>query len=188
MAGMADNDLILRAAAFAAEAHKNQKRKYAPIPYIVHPARVAAAVSKYQLATYGMVAAAWLHDVVEDCGVSLATLDHDFGPVVAKLVEELTNVSKKIQPPLRRAERMRLDRERIKGISLEAKIIKLADRTDNLMDLATVPNEMEYKGLYVQESLNLYVHALADTSDLFEESFLAATNSVLFNPTNPLIQ
>ena len=58
--------IILKAAAFARRAHAGQRRKYNDRPYIVHPARVAGRVAAHPQATETMVAAAFLHDVVED--------------------------------------------------------------------------------------------------------------------------
>jgi len=81
------SNLIERAAAFATDAHRSQK--WASEPYIVHPKRVAEAVAAYG-GDDTAVAAAWLHDVVEDCGVSLEELCVFFNDDVADAVDSVT--------------------------------------------------------------------------------------------------
>jgi (p)ppGpp synthase/HD superfamily hydrolase len=86
-------ELENRARQFATEAHLGQVRKYTGEPYITHPAAVVALVKTVRH-TPEMVCAAWLHDVVEDCGVPLQEITSRFGHKVADLVEQLTDVSK----------------------------------------------------------------------------------------------
>lgn len=126
-------DLILKAAAFAREAHAGQVRKYNGRPYITHPARVAGRAAVHPLASTTMVAAAFLHDVVEDTGHPLSEIAAEFGPEVAATVGELTNPSKGSSAP--RDERKRRDREHLAQVSMEAKVIKLLDRIDNLREM-----------------------------------------------------
>lgn len=78
--------LVVRAARFAADAHAGQTDK-AGIPYICHPAAVAEGCRGASAET---VAAAWLHDVVEDCDTTLYELRSLFGNRVAELVDLLT--------------------------------------------------------------------------------------------------
>jgi len=87
-------------------------------------------------ATEGMITAALLHDAVEDQSdkISLIMIEFIFNSNVATLVDELTNKSKAADAP--RAERKKMDRERIMDISRDAKIIKLCDRIDNLSEMA----------------------------------------------------
>jgi len=140
--------VILKAAAYARQAHAGQRRKYKNRPYIVHPARVAGRVATHPAATEAMVAAAFLHDVVEDTRFSLADVAVQFGPEVARLVEELTNPSTGVKAP--RREREQLDREHLAKVSAEAKLIKLLDRIDNLYDMAEAPRR--FLRLYCEES------------------------------------
>lgn len=147
-------NLILKAASFAEEAHRGQMRKYGNIPYIYHPMRVAGRASFLAGTTEEMVAAAWLHDVLEDTKAKPVDLEIEFGPKVLKMVIELTNVSKGLSLP--RAERKRLDREHIAKVSVEAKRIKMLDRIDNLSDM--VGYEKDFVMLYTGES-----KLLADT-------------------------
>src|SRR5882672_10206982 len=88
------NDLIAAARAFAGEAHGgiNHLRKYTKDPYIVHPEEVAGIVAS-RPHTPEMIAAALLHDTVEDTPVTINDIRQRFGPVVAGLVDDLTDVS-----------------------------------------------------------------------------------------------
>ena len=73
------------AAKFAADAHRGQKRKLNPIPYVVHPMEVAAIIATMTDDT-DIITAGILHDTVEDCGVSPVTIAERFSWRVAKLV------------------------------------------------------------------------------------------------------
>jgi (p)ppGpp synthase/HD superfamily hydrolase len=115
---------------FATRAHAgvNQRRKYTDEPYISHPAAVVELVRSVPH-TYAMICAAWLHDTVEDTPVTLAEVELEFGPVVAMLVEQLTDVSRPEDG--NRAKRKAIDRAHTAKASPEAKTIKLADLIDN---------------------------------------------------------
>ena len=86
-------DLVKRAAEFATSAHEGQVRKYTGVPYIVHPIEVMEIVKTVDHDDE-MLAAALLHDVVEDCGVTIEDIVKEFGSDVASLVSALTDVSK----------------------------------------------------------------------------------------------
>lgn len=85
--------LIEKADTFAERAHAGQVRKYTGIPYITHPRAVAALVQTVPHDDE-MIAAALLHDVVEDCGVDFETIRIHFNSRVADIVRDLTEVSK----------------------------------------------------------------------------------------------
>ena len=123
-----------RALDFARAAHEavGQRRKYSGEPYIVHPMAIAKLV-KTVPHTPEMVAAALLHDTVEDTNVELADIERAFGPVVAQLVDELTDVSRPHHG--NRAVRKELDRQHLAHASREAKTVKLADLIDNSRDI-----------------------------------------------------
>ncbi|MDX2458221.1 MAG: HD domain-containing protein, partial [Gammaproteobacteria bacterium] len=89
------NDLVDSARIYATEAHQriNHRRKYNNEPYHVHLSAVAKLVASVTDDTE-MVAAAWLHDTVEDTQATLEDIEAEFGVPVAELVEELTDVSK----------------------------------------------------------------------------------------------
>lgn len=158
-------NLILKAASFAEYAHRGQTRKYGGVPYIQHPMRVAGRASILAGTTEELVAAAWLHDSLEDTKTTPVDLETEFGPKVLKLVIELTNVSTGLDLP--RAERKRLDREHIARVSVEAKRIKMLDRIDNLNDMNG--SEKDFAMLYAEES-KLLAEAIGDADrDLKKE-------------------
>ena len=145
--------LIGKAISFAVDAHGNQKRKYTGEPYWRHPMRVADWLVAASAPWGGpwddeVIAAAWLHDVVEDTPVTLGQIKTEFGPKVAQLVDELTNPSKEF-PQLKRAARKEMDRLRLASVSPEAKSIKLADILDNTPSI--VEFGKDFGPLYVSE-------------------------------------
>ena len=133
---MSDILLIARAWNFAAERHAKQKRKGdAQEPYVNHLAEVAELVAT---ATDGrdanLVAAAVLHDTVEDTATLSGELASIFNADIAELVSEVTDDKR-----LDKAERKRLQVEHAATKSPRAKILKLADKTSNLRSLVKSP-------------------------------------------------
>src|SRR4051812_49014301 len=127
------SELLDKALAFATECHQWQKRKYTGEPYIVHPIAVAKIVSSVTRDDE-IVAAALLHDVVEDCGVMHLEILDGFGPRIASLVENLTDISRPSDG--NRAARKAIDLEHTARAHPDAKTIKLADLLDNTKDIA----------------------------------------------------
>lgn len=123
-------ELEQRAKAFATQAHGSidQRRKYTGEPYIVHPIAVAEIVRTVPH-TEEMIAAALLHDVVEDTPVTIEEIEAEFGVEVAELVGWLTDVSKPSDG--NRRKRKHLDLLHTAKAPPEAKTIKLADLIDN---------------------------------------------------------
>lgn len=145
-------DLIEHAALFAANAHGaiNQRRKYTNEPYIVHPAAVAKIVQSVAH-TPEMVAAAFLHDTVEDTEVTLTEIEVAFGAEVRKLVYWLTDIS---QPEDgNRATRKAIDRDHIALAPAEAQTIKLADLIDNTETI--VAHDPDFAVVYLKEKARL---------------------------------
>jgi guanosine-3',5'-bis(diphosphate) 3'-pyrophosphohydrolase len=149
--------LIIMAAQLAAEAHKGQTRKWGHKndPYILHPIRVAGRIAIHRFATEDMVAAALLHDSVEDSDLTEETIiAKGIGARVAYLVTNLTNTSKGMN--LGRSERKRIDRERLKNTPWEARLIKLADRLDNIRDInGDSETPKDFDTMYRRETLLL---------------------------------
>lgn len=162
-------ELVTNALGFAARMHAGQLRKYHGDPYILHPLRVADAFAAHELATGELVAVALLHDVMEDCGVSVGRLGFSFGIGVSIGVEALTNTSKLVFPRLLRAERKQMDRDRISKVVRPYKVLKLFDRLDNLRDL---PEGEKFARVYVPESRAL-VEVLRDADPALAELVLA---------------
>lgn len=127
---------LLDAIAFAAAKHRNQRRKDAEAsPYINHPLQLA-----HVLATEGEVndletlMAAVLHDTVEDTETTYAELRERFGKDVADVVMEVTD-----DKTLPKAERKQRQVEHAPHMSERAALVKLADKTCNLRDVAGSP-------------------------------------------------
>lgn len=136
---------VIDAIAFAAQAHRGQRRKDADAtPYINHPvALVRILAVEAGVADADVLCAAALHDYLEDCcgGDGQPTLDagrtllrERFGAQVLALVEAVTD-----DRTLPRAERKRLQVEHAAHIPDGARLIKLADKTANLRDIADSP-------------------------------------------------
>ena len=141
-------DIVARADAFAARAHSaiNHKRKYTGDDYIVHPREVAAIVATVPH-TPEMLAAALLHDTVEDTGVTIETIRAEFGAVVAGLVADLTDVS--TPGGGNRAIRKGIDLAHTAGASPSAKTIKLADLLSNTASI--VAHDPGFARVYLKE-------------------------------------
>lgn len=127
--------------AFAADAHAHQRRKGEDAtPYVNHVCDVAhltAAALEGDPDALDAVIAAALHDVVEDTPVGSEAIAARFGPAVATLVAELTDDPSWGALPL--SARKARQAEKIAGVSRLARIVKLADQTSNLSDLAAEP-------------------------------------------------
>lgn len=129
-------DLILEAAAFAAEKHRMQRRKDAEAsPYINHPLALAHILSgEGKVSDPVVLCAALLHDTLEDTETSLEELEARFGAEVAAAVAEVTNDER-----LPKAEQKRLQVANAASKSKTAKLVKLADKISNIRDIASTP-------------------------------------------------
>ncbi|XP_053171282.1 guanosine-3',5'-bis(diphosphate) 3'-pyrophosphohydrolase MESH1 [Scomber japonicus] len=127
-----DAALLVETVNFAAEKHRNQRRKDAEAtPYVNHPIGVARILS-YEggITDIEVLQAALLHDTVEDTDTTPAELEAKFGPVVARIVQEVTD-----DKSLPKLERKRQQVEHAAHSSRQAKLVKLADKLYNLRDL-----------------------------------------------------
>ena len=132
---MTDTHLLLTAARFAAAKHRVQRRKDAEAsPYINHPIAVAATLADAGVADPAVLAAALLHDTIEDTDTTAAELEERFGPAVRGLVEEMTD-----DKSLDKAVRKELQVEHAAHASAGARMIKLADKICNVRDVAASP-------------------------------------------------
>ena len=125
--------LVLLADAFANAAHAavGQFRKYSKEPYIVHPRHVRQLVLAHATRPVSpeMEAASLLHDTVEDTGVTIELIEEVFGERVAKLVSDLTDVSKPEDG--NRKTRKALDLQHTAAADPDSKTVKLADLISN---------------------------------------------------------
>ncbi|NDE02748.1 MAG: bifunctional (p)ppGpp synthetase/guanosine-3',5'-bis(diphosphate) 3'-pyrophosphohydrolase [Gammaproteobacteria bacterium] len=129
-------NLLLRAAAFAADKHRNQRRKdHARTPYINHPLAVARVLAEEGGVTdVEILAAAILHDTLEDTETTPRELHREFGARVAALVAEVTD-----DKSLPKQQRKQLQVEHAPTKSKGAALIKVADKICNLRDLRGSP-------------------------------------------------
>lgn len=145
-------ELVTRARVFATAAHAavGQLRKYTFEPYIVHPEEVAGIVAEYG-GSDAMIAAAWLHDTVEDTGVTSELIRKEFGDEVAELVGWLTDVSRLDHG--NRAQRKAVDRAHTAAAPAEAQTIKLADLICNTRSI--VEHDAKFAVTYLAEKRQL---------------------------------
>ena len=141
-------ELETRARVFATAAHAavGQLRKYTFEPYIVHPAEVVS-ILKTVPHTPQMAAAAWLHDVVEDTGVTLELVRAEFGDEIADLVGWLTDVSRPDHG--NRAARKAVDRAHTAAAPAEAQTIKCCDLISNTRSI--VAHDEKFARTYLAE-------------------------------------
>ncbi len=123
--------MIKKAAEFAAKAHEGTVRKGSCLPYIVHPREVAMLVS-VMTDDPEVIAAAYLHDVIEDANVAYQKLKEEFGYRVAELVQAESEDKTKTWK-----ERKQATIDRLKGAKREEKVIAFADKLSNLRSTAT---------------------------------------------------
>lgn len=139
---------IIQALAFATKAHLGQKRKYTGEDYINHPIDVADTLRLfYPQATEEMYCAALLHDVVEDCDVTIDDVNEKFGLLIAGYVDGLTDVSKPEDG--NRKKRKAIDRDHIKRGCFEVQVIKCADMISN--SLSITKHDPEFAKTYMAE-------------------------------------
>jgi len=163
--------LILRAAAFAAERHRDQRRKgSAAAPYINHPLALANLLAECRFKDATVLAAALLHDTVEDTETTPEELVQTFGSEVAAIVVEVTD-----DKSLPKAERKRMQIEHAAHLSDQAKLVKLADNICNLRDLSQSPPDwpLERKREYFDWA-KAVVEQLRGTNARLEAMFTAA--------------
>ena len=158
-------ETVTQAYYYAEACHTGQERKTGD-PYIVHPLETALFLADLHLDAHTIVAAL-LHDVVEDCGVTLEEITERFGPEVSKLVDgvtKLTRMDDKLQPPddgaslLDDSENLYAESLRKMLVSMAEDIrvvlIKLADRLHNMKTLGALPPEKRKR--IAQETLDIY--------------------------------
>ena len=148
-----DESLILKAYETAERAHEGQVRRSGE-PYISHPLAVATV-----LAGLGMddvtLAAALLHDSVEDTALSLADLEAEFGPAVAQIVDGVTKLER-VSFDSRAAAQAATMRKMLVAMAKDPRVllIKLADRLHNMRTMAAMPEANQKRS--AQETLDIY--------------------------------
>ena len=128
--------LILKALAFSAHKHRDQRRKDPQAsPYINHPIGLANVLrNEGGIRDEAVICAALLHDTVEDTETTPEELQREFGLRICRIVLEVTDDQR-----LPKQERKRLQIEHAPHLSRRAKLVKLADKICNLRDVANSP-------------------------------------------------
>ena len=135
---------------FSTKAHEGQVRKYTGEPYVTHPIAVSEIV-KTVTDDQEMIAAAILHDVIEDCDVTRLDIIIEFGVVVAALVCQLSDVSRPVDG-IRRL-RKGMDRDWLSCACDKAKTIKLADLIHNSSSIMVA--DKDFAKVYMKEKRDL---------------------------------
>lgn len=132
---LSDLGLIIAALSFASDKHRQQRRKDQATPYINHPIEVMRLLHEVGgIADSATLAAALLHDTVEDTDTTRDCLFDLFGEEVAALVMECTD-DKTLAKEIRKQKQI----EHAPKISTKAKLIKLADKISNVRDIGQSP-------------------------------------------------
>lgn len=158
-----DHALILRAVLFATYAHacrakssvfqchacRQHRRRYGTGPYITHPMAVAMMVSNFTMDPH-VIAAAVLHDVIEDTEADLTEIQNDFGERIAGMVDLMTEHP---EPGVNRVKRKAKQRERIAEASAEVQLIKAMDLLHNRDSI--VKHDPDFAKVFLREMAEL---------------------------------
>ncbi|OGG50274.1 hypothetical protein A2763_01245 [Candidatus Kaiserbacteria bacterium RIFCSPHIGHO2_01_FULL_54_36] len=175
-------NVVLAAEEFATKAHAGQfLRNVSKDPFISHPRRVVELVEQSG-GTAQEIAAAWLHDVVEDTDVTLEQIGKRFGKEIAEIVDGLTDPPHFAGHPNKI--RKSWQAERVVSKSRSVKLVKIADQTANTYMMGFDP-PVDYspdKSLEYIEGARLIVKSCADVSDvldkIFEDTYQKAVRAV----------
>lgn len=151
----ADKKLIRKAFDLAVDAHKDQRRKSGEA-YIFHPIAVAKIVASEIGLGATSIAAALMHDVVEDTDITVEDIEKKFNKKVAQLVEGLTKISQ-VKKDLNVSMQAENFRKMLLTLNDDVRVIliKLADRLHNMQTMGSMP---EYKQVKIA-SETLYIYA-----------------------------
>lgn len=173
---MNKGEILEKVKMFADQAHGDQMRKYVDERYIVHPIRVMETVRAYHQ-ELPLLAAALLHDVLEDTHVSPEELKYFLDSVMNQedadktfqLVKELTDeFVKSNYPKLNRRTRRTKEAERLAETSSDAHTIKYADILDNVNDISHHDNDFAL--VYIRESRQLLSHMTKGNPELYSRA------------------
>ena len=169
---------------FADKAHNDQKRKYTPDRYIVHPIRVMLICKEYT-DDINILAAALLHDVLEDTAVDKEELKLFLMKIMTPVnaittlnyVIELTDVyTKEAYPQLNRKKRKIKEAERLKATSSESQTIKYADIIDNSIEIADY--DTDFTPLFLNECKNVLEKISKGNAELYQRAIKVVEESI----------
>jgi len=144
-------DIVARARAFAAECHADQKRKYSSEPYTVHLDNVVELLRQHGEEEPATLAAAYLHDTVEDTDTTVQDLIRELGEPIAELVYWLSDMEKG-----NRGSRVLMSAWRLARAPMPAKLIKCADIIDNTTNI--VQHDFHYAPKFLREKRVVLEH------------------------------
>jgi guanosine-3',5'-bis(diphosphate) 3'-pyrophosphohydrolase len=171
--------IIKKAKEFATEKHQGQKRKFSGRPYIIHPQAVATLLEEYGYSNE-VIAAAWLHDVIEDCEVTVKELIDKFGKYVTDLIVEITHPNVKGDRVIRWYDYL----HHYTNASPKGQSLKIADRFCNIKDYCDDWEIMENKDkkfikeVYFKETLELLV-GLRHADDMLKQRLINQLNTLV---------
>jgi len=182
-----DKVMLGKALATAEEIHKAQFRKankespQQGAPYIVHPMRVALIiVGELELREPLAIATALLHDCVEMSAgkLTISQVEESFGRPIAMMVSILTKPSLKADTPfVEREQKLKIYRERISHASVETKLVKLADRLDNLRDSQDILDK-GFQMRYLKETRDFYLPMAEFTDPYLQDEMTVACDNL----------
>ena len=165
---------ITNALQLAEKAHDGQLRKPSKEnpkgePYIVHPMRVALVlIEELGLKDHAAICAALLHDVIEDTDgrIGVGHIEEQFGKTVALMVSVLTKPPAK--PNIERALQLKVYYDRISKSNIPTRLVKLADRLDNLRDIVEI-NDRDFQKQYLEETREIYLPLAEEADDYLRD-------------------
>lgn len=171
--GLPDVSLLKKAYNFALRMHGDARRKSGE-PYITHPLEVAKILAELGHES-DMVAEAILHDVIEDCGVTMKELEMQFSPTMADTVNAVSNIKAMLSPD---PEISKMDLDDLNDVKLlesirephvrKAAYIKIADREHNLKTIGIFPVEQQLakaahtRSIIIPLAKKLHIYKLAE--------------------------
>lgn len=169
-------NLIMEAAIFSSHAHKDQKRKYTNLPYFFHCLEVANILTNAGQSPE-LIAAAFLHDVIEDCEVKKETLLEKFGKEVTYYVLNVTDGAKPEDG--NREARKKIERRHLAGACPNGKTLKLADLISNTTNIIYL--DTKFAKVYLHEKRLLLPFLTEGNERLYTiASGLSSDNTIEF--------
>lgn len=179
---MSEKEILDYIKHYADQSHGDQVRKYTGERYIAHPVRVMETVREFY-PNLPVLAAALLHDVLEDTPVSpeemrdtlMEVMDPAHASKTMSLVIELTDVYvKKNYPRLNRRIRKEKEALRLASVSRDAQTIKYADIIDNVTDI--VNQDVDFAKVFVQEAKKMLIGMASGDARLRERALILVEN------------
>lgn len=175
--------LFAHAVYFASVAHASQKRKGDGLPYDRHCFEVAKILTEHGVDTNSVLAAAVLHDVVEDTEVTVSQIENNFGSLVAFLVQQVTNDANKTRSQRKREQ---LNKVVSSSLSEEALWIKLADAISNVRDMDATKWSEKRKAGYAAWKLFMAFHTGRGTA--YSSSITQSLTLTLDRAASPYVR